>query len=301
MQMLRKVIAMTNRIKVILALVFTVAGCALVGGHGRSPHVPKTNTEFAKASVMVVNSQMNSGGTGVILDSHIGVSHVLTNKHVCQLIQTGGHIITDDGETHSIDGFRVYKKHDLCLLETLNDLGVNIKVANEAPKVYDTSVVVGHPALLPTIFTLGHFSQRKTIDVMVDVQRCDGTEQGEEALACMFMGGKPVVKRFQSQVTSSLIMPGSSGSPVYNEKGELSALVFAGSQGLSYGFLVPWEYIHDFLGHKNNYKSQIPDSSKPPQSFWVSYFKFQELCDNKMISSMTNMCNDIANLGIWHE
>lgn len=294
---------MTNPIKLVVALALTVAGCALVsvGGHGRTPKVPKTNADYAKASVMVVNSKMNSGGTGVILDSNPGVSHILTNKHVCQLIQTGGLIVTDDGESHSIDSFRVYRKHDLCLLETLSDLGVSIKVAKEAPAYYETSVVVGHPALLPTIFTTGHFSQRKTVDVMVDIKKCDGSETDEEAMACMFLGGKPVVKTFQSQVTSSLIMPGSSGSPVYNDKGELSALVFAGSQGLSYGFLVPWEYIHDFLKHKNNYKSQLPDSSKPPQSFWASYFKFQDMCDNKIISSMNNMCKNIASLGIWHD
>jgi len=294
---------MPNKIKLLIALALTIAGCTLiqVGGHGRSPHIPKTNAEYAGASVMVINEKMNSGGTGVILDSHPGVSHILTNKHVCQLIQTGGKIVTDDGDTHSIDSFRVYKKHDLCLIETLADLGVNIRVAAQAPQIYESSVIVGHPALLPTIFSVGHFSQRRSVDVMVDMQKCTGNEDGEDALACMFVGGKPVIRTFQAQVTSSLIMPGSSGSPVYNEKGELSALVFAGSQGLSYGFLVPWEYIHDFLSHKDHYPSHLPDPSKPPQSFWVSYFKFQDLCENKTILAINDMCKDVANLGIWHE
>ncbi len=293
---------MENKVKYIL-MFLVITGCALisVGGHVRSPHIPENNTEYAKASVMVVNEAMNSGGTGVILDSNPGASHILTNRHVCQLIQTGGRIITDDGETHSIDSFRVYKKHDLCLLETLADLQINIKVATEAPKDYDTSIIVGHPALLPTILTVGHFSQHKTIDVMVDVKKCDGTETDDEALACVFMGGVPIVKRFQSQVTSSLIMPGSSGSPVYNGKGELSALVFAGSQGLSYGFLVPWEYVVDFLKYKRNYPSQMPDSTKPPKSFWASYFKFQQICNNQNVSDIFNMCNSISRLGLFHE
>lgn len=295
---------MTNKALYTIAFVLALTGCAFmsVGGHTRSPKIPKTNTEYANATVMVVNTAMNSGGTGVILDSHPGVSHVLTNKHVCQLIQTGGRIVTDDGETHSIDSFRVYKKHDLCLLETLSDLGVNIRVAEQAPQVYESSVIVGHPSLLPTIFSTGHFSQRRAIEVMVDIQKCDGKETSDEdRMTCIFLGGKPVVRTFQSQVTSALIMPGSSGSPVYNEKGELAALVFAGSQGLSYGFLVPWEYIHDFLRHKDRYPSRIPNPNKPPESFWASYFKYQDLCQNTMISAMTSSCKEIANYGIWHE
>lgn len=294
---------MTNKIKYIIVGLLVLTGCTMISiaGRDRSPHIPKTNPEYAKATVMVVNEKMNSGGTGVILDSHPGASHILTNKHICQLIQTGGRIITDDGSSHSIDSFRVYKKHDLCLLETLNDLNVNIKVAQEAPEVYESSMVVGHPALLPTIFTMGHFAQRKVIDVMVDIQPCNGKEEGDDALACIFMGGKPITKRFQSQVTSSLIMPGSSGSPVYNSKGELAALVFAGSQGLSYGFLVPWEYIHDFLNHKNRYQSYIPDSTKPPKNFWAAYFEFERLCSEQTIDLMDGMCKRIAKLGIWHQ
>ena len=291
---------MGNKIKYIVAAALLLAGCTLIsiGGHERAPQTPQTNSEYAKATVMIVNEAMNSGGTGVILDSHPGVSHILTNKHICMLIQTGGRIVTDDGETHSIDSFRVYKKHDLCLLETVSDLKVNIKVAAQAPEIYDTSIVVGHPSLLPTIFTTGHFSQHRTIDVMVDVKRCDGTETDEDALACAFLGGIPVVKRFQSQVTSSLIMPGSSGSPVYNGQGELSALVFAGNQGLSYGFLVPWEYVNDFLKHKNRYPSQTPDSTKPPKNFWASYFKFEKICEQKIDF---NLCQTVSSLGIFHE
>lgn len=292
---------MTNKIKYIITAVLTLTGCTMISiaGRDRAPHIPKTTPEFAKATVMVVNEKMNSGGTGVILDSHPGASHILTNKHVCQLIQTGGRIVTDDGSTHSIDSFRVYKKHDLCLLETLNDLHVNIKVASEAPDIYEGSMVVGHPALLPTIFTMGHFSHLRSVDVVVGIEPCTGKETDEDALTCIFVGGKPIVKNFQSQVTSSLIMPGSSGSPVYNSKGELAALVFAGSQGLSYGFLVPWEYIHDFLSHKNRYNSYIPDSTKPPKNFWTSYFNYQKICDNQAIS-VIDACKQAGKFAIWH-
>lgn len=294
---------MQNNVKYIVAGFLALAGCTLIsiGGQSRAPKIPVTNADYAKTAVMIMASNMRSGGTGSILDSHPGASHILTNKHVCQLVQTGGTVVTDNGNTYPVESFRVYKKHDLCLIEVLSDLGINIKVASEPPSPYEPSLVVGHPQLLPTIFTTGHFSQRRTVDVMVDIKPCTGKESDEDAIGCMFLGGIPVVKTFQSQVTSSLIMPGSSGSAVYNSKGELSAVVFAGSQGLSYGFLVPWEYVNDFLNHKSRYPSQLPDSSKPPKSFFTSYFKFQKICEDKIIVRMDNLCKSVANLGIWHQ
>jgi hypothetical protein len=56
-------------------------------------------------------------------------------------------------------------------------------------------------------------------------------------------------------------MPGSSGSGVFNEAGEISGLVFAGSaQGLSYGFIVPLESVKDFITKEYNLEEDIiPD------------------------------------------
>lgn len=294
---------MTNKIKYIVGLVFLVAGCTLVGigGHGRSPHLPTNNAEYAKTAVMITSQNELSGGTGVILDSNPSISHILTNKHVCQLVQVGGLVITDDGKKYPVDSYRVYRKHDLCLVEVHADLGINIKVADHAPKVYETSIVVGHPALLPTMVTTGHFSQLKIISLVVGFIKCDGSETSDEdRLNCFFMGGKPIVKTFQSQVTSSLIMAGSSGSAVYNSKGELSGLIFAGAHDLSYGFLVPWAYVNDFLKHKSRYKLETPDPKREKRNFFTAYFKLENICGSNT-EALSNLCRSTQSLGIWHK
>lgn len=286
----------------LLAVILLVTGCALVGagGHKRSPHLPVNNNEYAKTAVMITSEAERSGGTGVILDSSPGVSHILTNKHICQLVQTGGKVITDNGQRYPVDGYRVYTKHDLCLIEVNVDLGVNIKVAEQGPDDYDTSIVVGHPHLLPTMITVGHFSQSRMIQLMVGLKECDGTEKDEDAMMCMFIGGKPIIKSFQAHATSSLIMPGSSGSAVYNSKGELSGLVFAGNQGLGYGFLVPWNYVNDFLKHKSWYKLETPDPNRPERNFFTSYFKLQSICGAKNVITVPSICKTIESLGIWN-
>ncbi len=260
-----------------------MAGCALIGvGHKNvAPVIPKNQSEFARVAVMITSESMRSGGTGVILDSKPGISNILTNKHVCQLIQVGGKVITDDGTAYPVNTFRVYKKHDLCLITVLKDLGVNIKVADSAPNVYSTSVVVGHPSLLPTIVTIGHFSQIRTIQLAVGMMPCDGTETGDDEMSCAFFGGKPQLIECQAQVTSSTISPGSSGSGVFNDKGELAGLIFAGHGELGYGMLVPWEYIHDFLTHLNKYPAQTPDPKKQPENFFVSKLNLEDVCKNR--------------------
>lgn len=272
---------MRNSLKAVIASVFLITGCALIGyGHSnRHMKIPATVSEYAKVSVMITNEDMNSGGTGVIIDSHPGYSRILTNKHVCELIQVGGKVISDNGTEYPINGFQVYKKHDLCLINVLKDLNVQVKIAKQAPEVYSPSIVVGHPALLPSIITVGHFSQIRMVQIAVGYQPCDGSETGATGLSCIFNGGKPLIVQYQAQVTSSTIMPGSSGSGVFNEHGELAGLIFAGSPGLSYGMLVPWEYVNDFLSHLKKYPVQTPDPNKEPKSFFTSNLKnIEEIC-----------------------
>src|SRR5690606_16349021 len=58
-----------------------------------------------------------------------------------------------------------------------------------------------------------------------------------------------------------LIAPGNSGSAVYNDDGEIIALVFAGiGRGMSPGILVPHEYIVGFLADAK--KGKWTDVSK---------------------------------------
>jgi len=294
---------MLNKFKYTLAGIFTVAGCttaSIVGHSNRPVTLPTTGTDFAKVAVMITNPEHNSGGTGVVLDSRPGLTRILTNLHICRLIQRGGRVITDTNEEYLVEQFQTYTRHDLCVIGITADLGVRIKVAPQAPANYDGSYVVGHPRLLPTVITPGHFSKRQTIDLMVGLTPCDGKESEDEAIACALLGGKPMTRVYTGQLTSSLIMPGSSGSGVFNSKGELGGVIFAGLEGLGYGYLVPWEYVHDFLTNINQYKVRVVDPTKPPENFFAIYAKLEKECLRKN-DKLVNMCHNIANLGLWNE
>ena len=295
---------MLNKLKYISAALITVAGCttATVVGHStRIITLPKEGPDFAKTSVTITNFAHNSGGTGNILDSRPGLTRILTNKHICELIQVGGLVVTDAGEQYPVESYQVYTKHDLCMISIFKNLGVNLKLASGPPKTYTGSTVVGHPHLLPTMITTGHFSQWRTISMMVGGQPCDGHEQEPDVIVmCMFYGMKPVIQQFQTQVTTSLIQPGSSGSAVYNENGELSGVIFAGQGDLSYGYMVPWEYVNDFITHLNRYPNRTPNPLKQPENFFQAYFKFEKDCKSRREDTAV-LCSALATWGIHYE
>lgn len=186
---------------------------------------PQTNQELFHVSVLITNMEESGGGSGVILHSEKDHSLILTNRHVCVGIGEAGIVHDSEHKKHLILEKKLDSRHDLCLIRVSGDLGVDVIIAGENPKPADDLVIVGHPMLLPTIITKGHFSDSMIISVMDE-------------------GG--IVLR-EAVVASALISPGSSGSPVFNAKGELAGMVFAGFGNLSYGFLVPIDYIRSFV------------------------------------------------------
>jgi S1-C subfamily serine protease len=226
---------------------------------------------------MITLNNHRSGGSGVILKSTPNKSYILTNVHICILIQVGGIVTTDDGATYPVHSFKVYKRHDLCEITVLGNLHVNNKIAETQPKQYEEVTVAGHPALLPTMVTRGHLSNHMSIRLIVGAQKCDGDEEDQDALFCSMAGQKPQYRTFESQPTTATIMAGSSGSGVFNSRGEIVGLIFAGSEDLSYGFTVPYEYVHDFVAHIKQYPEQFPNE-KADQNFFVSFFKMQDAC-----------------------
>lgn len=212
-------------------------------------HKGGVNKNLAKATVMITNFSKTSGGTGVILESGEDSSFILTNKHVCGVVTNGGLVIADDNFDHLVVSAVASKSHDLCLIQVSANLHVHSTVAAQSPAPYDKATIYGHPHLFPSIITEGYFSQKKIIQVMIGTRPC--TEEDllnpGNSIGCAFFGVVPLVGTYESIVVSATIQAGSSGSAIYNDRGEIAALVFAGEGDLGYAFAVPLEYIHHFL------------------------------------------------------
>lgn len=208
---------------------------------------PTTDKSSASTSVMITSPDQHAGGTGVIYRSTTTKSYVLTNKHVCGVVENGGLVITDDGQEHAVVGYLKSKDHDLCMISVAADLHVNTEIASRAPEYYSKAAISGHPALLPTVVTHGHFSGRKIISVVTGIKKCTDEDLKANPLMCVFVGGIPQLKSYEAQLVTATIQGGSSGSAVFNEDGEIAGLVFAGSGTIGYAFIVPYESVYNFV------------------------------------------------------
>lgn len=210
---------------------------------------PTTNAELATVSVSIVNMAQNSGGSGVILSSTSNGSFILTNRHVCGVVKNGGLVRTDDGKLNTVVSYKPSQTHDLCLIQIAENLGTGVNLAADSLNYYEPAFIVGHPALLPTTVTAGHFSGSQIITILIGMRKCTDDDFKDPAMGfiCGLVGGLPIYESYQSQLVTATIMPGSSGSPIFNKKGELTGLAFAGQGSLGYAMAVPPDYVRFFL------------------------------------------------------
>lgn len=228
----------------------------------------RSDASKAKATVMITNLEETSGGTGVVLRSTSTESSILTNSHVCGVVEHGG-VIKNDNIKGFVSSYTRSEIHDLCLIKTSTNFKVDTSVAQIPPDDYSEAAVSGHPHLLPTLITKGNFGKKLIVTVMTGFRPCTPEDMKDPmgAFICTFLGGFPVVRTYESQVVGATIQAGNSGSAVYNENGEVAGLVFAGSGDLSYGLIVPQEYIYNFLFSELNNGTTVTNKPDTVMTF----------------------------------
>lgn len=205
-----------------------------------------SRSQVANAAVLIMNRAETQGGTGVVFHSSLSESEILTNAHVCEVAKGGG-VVQAGPERYQVVSYRESTESDLCMLLIRGDLGINTEIAKQAPSSYEEVLVAGHPDLLPTVVTEGHFSGRRIISIMTGMQPCTPEDlKDDNLIQCVTFGGIPRLRSFDAVLVTATIMPGSSGSGVYNARHKLVGLVFAGHQGLGYAWTVPYEQVLHF-------------------------------------------------------
>ena len=263
---------------------------------------PRNVEDLHQSSVRIMNLAQTSGGTGSIFRSYRDASHILTNKHVCRLIEQGGYVVKDE-RRYLITHYKKFEHHDLCLVRVKNNLGISLVISETLAKQSSTTYVSGHPNLLPHIATRGHLSGRMEIELITGVRPCTEDDIEKDPLVCLFFGGMPLVEKFDSQVVSNLIKPGSSGSAVFNSDGEIVGVVYAGNGGdFSHGFIVPQIYLHYFLqnAHRQSWiRVGTPVDEKDIKDRTFSFEKCHVVSVLK--PEIKNICKNIKDGMIWRQ
>jgi S1-C subfamily serine protease len=262
-------------------------GALFVAGLAYSTYIilNKEPVDPTANSVMITNLAKNSGGSGVILRSSETESIILTNAHVCKVVEKGG-LVSGVAGDFMVTLYAPTAYHDLCLVQVAGNLKQHTKVATKAPMAYyEKALISGHPRLLPNVVTTGHYSGRKIIKLLAGFEPCKPEELSKD-MGCAFFGVKPVIKDIESTLVTATIMAGSSGSGIYNSNMELTNLVFAGSGDLSYAFAVPFEYLRNFLDSKD-FTWKAPESGGQgdmktgKETFDQHVRRIQDVCETK--------------------
>jgi S1-C subfamily serine protease len=201
-----------------------------------------------KASVMITTRSLDHGGTGTILQSSNQGSYILTNAHVCEVVKDGG-VVTANHQQYQVDAYQESPTNDLCMIYVQQNLHESTKISHRAPRLNADATAVGHPALMPTVISEGKFSEHSIINVIIGFKPCTAEDQADplKGLLCAFLGGIPIERSYDSQLVSATIMPGSSGSAVYNTSNRLVGVVFAGQGDFGYAWTMPYQAVTRFL------------------------------------------------------
>lgn len=284
-----------------MKLILTIVTSLLLLGCASLKTEPTDKPEvLSPHAAAIINMNRNSGGSGSVIQTDSRGTVILTNKHVCEVIQAGGYVETDDA-IGMIVAYKLYDKHDLCMVKVLKKMGTAAKLADGPPEAYSQAYIAGHPSLLPTVISSGHVSHREMITVMMGFKPCDENTPEKYAPYCFFMGGYPILKTFEAELSSPLIAPGSSGSGVYNKDGEIIAVAFASnSRDLAYAYTVPFEYVQDFIKNNRKYEWIAPSAqgSGKASFFEDGTTKLRSMCKSPE-KQLRKFCSRVAQPLLW--
>lgn len=241
---------MLKRLRSLMLVVFLLAPhIVLFKNQFMSMESAYGRSKAVKSAVRFWTSNRRGGGTGMIYKSMKSRSWILTNAHVCEMMQKHGGIAETYKGDFDVTRVQISEIHDLCVAEVNTNLKINNKISRTAALKGDRVWIVGHPSLLPLIIVEGYVSDRDDIMVNDSSKPCEEADykNPDTRWECAITGKVSTASSYDSLLTSGLIEPGSSGSPVYNEYGEVVAVVFAGAGSRGQAWCVPWEYVNAFL------------------------------------------------------
>lgn len=209
------------------------------------------------------------GGTGFAMKAASGQSYIVTNSHVCEgaLSQsedkTSLLVVKDDGTSMRRRILENSDFTDLCLLEGLPGVE-GLSLGNE-PGLGETSYIVGHPRLRPLSVSKGEIVGRQDVEIldyilpgnplidtfapqMVKDGKCDLPKNQLVEVNSPDIGLVRICLNVTkaSYMSTILIFPGNSGSPMVDMWGRVQGVAFA-SDGTSWGYVVSRADLAKFL------------------------------------------------------
>lgn len=194
------------------------------------------------------------GGTGVHVKGPNGDTFILTNSHVCGIGKEQGYLEVDFGDgtklARAIIKDSIYT--DLCLVEPVP--GIEGLSFGGTEGLGSTVFAIGHPLLEPLTLTKGELTGSSFVDVLdhfinsndpKDI--CSLPKNRKMMVNMFFFMQEACLIHVEAYLSNVTILPGNSGSPLVNWRGQVIGLAFAGNSESHWGLFIPLKEIQIFL------------------------------------------------------
>jgi len=227
--------------------------CISVAIKGPEFHYDYVRNKVQKTTVLVTNETKTRGGSGAHVIAPSGKVYIITNAHVCNLSKDANIFITDNfGRTIPRRILEISNFTDLCLVESLPNYQGALKLGSDV-RSGQIIAAVGHPILMPTTMSRGEIIGVKEVDVfdhIMDVfdknDKCDLPKNRIIQIDTFFGPITACFVHVKANLTTSVVLPGSSGSPMVDFYGNLVGVIFAGNQA-NWGLAITLADINLFL------------------------------------------------------
>lgn len=210
---------------------------------------PQYHANYIRSKVgsqvyMITNESGNSGGTGFEVRAKSGKVYTVTNSHVCGLQDENGIVWASSATMRKIPLHVIEKSNttDLCILTAVGSAR-GLELADSVD-IGEQIGLVGHPSLMPITLSKGELIGYAQVKVLAAETTCEKEVGMYHTVESNW--GPVCLEVIQAGLTNVPSLGGNSGSPVVNIKGDVVAVLFAGSEA-NWGVVVSLADIKEFL------------------------------------------------------
>ena len=228
--------------------------CSIISCQPKYKHYNSALYDHVNRSIFMLKDA-GHGGTGFIIKTATGHTYMVTNSHVCDIGKEAGYLWASNVNYPFPTPIKIIEQShttDLCILEPVPGapaLELGIK-----PNVFDNVTIVGYPWLSPLNESSGKLTGEMTVKVLDHEMDQDNpkdkcNEPKNKIITEQEILGthKYCIDEVDAYTTSVQTYPGNSGSPVFNEYGQVVAVVFAGDREVFHGLFIPYQELTHFL------------------------------------------------------